>query len=146
MPTNRRRRQQRRRVDVRELRRGEVHHLESGMCLLQSFRGDLESFREAWHQHREEILAAFVARNPGKRPFAWWLLEHGKERPIVSGQYTPEQIDAERHDTRRRDTFTFLHSSHGLQEPETHYLRRHGLLSADEEHALAGMSTNARPA
>lgn len=44
----------------------------------------IEDFEHSWEPVAEEFMAKWLEDNPGRRPFAWWLLEHGKERPIVN--------------------------------------------------------------
>src|SRR5580704_6790224 len=85
MPTNRRKRLSRRRLDVAELNRHQRRELESGACILPwlGFRGDAVAFNKAWRVHGREILEDFIERHPGRRPFAWWV-EHGKERTVVA--------------------------------------------------------------
>lgn len=143
MPTNRRRRLQARRPDVAELTKWQRRHLESGHPLFRDagFR-DLETFTAAWELHREEILRDFIAKYPGHRPFAWWVLDHRQERPIVN----PGPLAAACIAEERRRTFGFLHTSILIpapgptfipfQEPETAYLARKNVLTKAERAAL----------
>lgn len=137
----------RRRYNVRDLRLS-VEHINSsqeyelctGSPLLplspgQSFGDDLEFFRAAWEMHGPRIMYEW---NPTKscffRPFAWWALEHGEERPINS-HVTPLEVKR----WRASATYYGYFSTHvqccpgALQEPELHYLRRRGLLTAREQ-------------
>jgi hypothetical protein len=100
---------------------------------------DLKAFREAWKRYRHEILPAFIREHPGRRPFAWWLLEHRKERPIVDNR--PDAKDREkreRQERRNRRCFGYLHTHFipALQEDETEYLARKRLLTAEERKLL----------
>jgi hypothetical protein len=105
-------------------------------------RGDRSLLAAAWKQYCETILPAFIQKNPGRRPFAWWLLEHGKERPI-----NPDVPDAVAASIRQQNTYYgYLHSAvmgkwggavTWFQEPEEEYLRRHRLLTSKERKALA---------
>lgn len=36
---------------------------------------------EAWQEHGAEITAEWIVSNPGSRPWAWWLVEHGMSPP-----------------------------------------------------------------
>jgi hypothetical protein len=137
MPTKRRMRPHRR-TDIEELDDSRLYELQTGHPLISvmSFDGDVELMRLAWEIHGEDVLADFIAEHPGRRPFAWWLFDHGKERPIVADwpTWTPEVLAS-----HRSDTYGFLHteifggrSMEPLQEPETDYLRRLGLLTESE--------------
>lgn len=149
MPTNRRKRMPRRRTDTTELTWEMRYHLEHGYGIFGD-RLTREEFEDAWDEHGETILAEFIEENPGRRPFAWWLLEHGEERPVVAPWATAKEVESYRSANCRRDTFGFLHTSvwagkkpgggyWSLQEPEPFYLRRHGLLTAEEEEILADL-------
>jgi len=63
--------------------------------------------REVWEQHREAVLAWWVGRHPGTRPRCWWRYD------ALPGQDAPP---------RRQ---------------QTAYLKRHGLLTAEELEWLA---------
>ncbi len=100
----------------------------------------IEEMRDAWDAVRDDVLPAFIEKHPGRRPFAWWLFDHGRERPLyrerLEGFCTEEQLRREqgRGDSSR---FGFLHTqmwgSKGyFQEQEEDYLARHGLLGRDE--------------
>jgi hypothetical protein len=143
MPTNRRKRLPRRRANVAELSFGQRYHLERGFLMLSSF-GDLSEFKFAWRLHRATILPEFIAANPGRRPFGWWLLDHGRERPVTASWASPAEVEGFRHGGRVERKFGFLHTSilggdglgEPLQEPEDEYLARLGLLGAAELQAL----------
>lgn len=137
-----------RRADVAELSIDQRYHLETGMWFFGGFGTDLATFTEAWELHGETITADWIRDHPGTRPFAWWLLEHKQERPMIRTM-PAEHLAAHRaEDDRRGCMFGFLHTSMlmmdpvkgwgYLQEPEPDYLRRHGLLTIDEQRALAG--------
>jgi hypothetical protein len=133
MPTNKRWRRAARRTDVSELTSDQRRHLEHGNSFFGGFGGDLDAFSRAWEQHSAELLESFIDRFPGRRPFAWWLLEHRKERPILRTDIDPAIMRS------RPGAFGFLHTAihdgtgrNHLQEPEYKYLKRHGLLSDNE--------------
>jgi hypothetical protein len=140
MPTNRRYRRHERRPDLSELSADQRQELETGRPFFGGFKRDRAALEEAWDLHGEAILAEFIAKHPATRPFAWWLLEHGQERPIVHPEPGPqEQLDA-----LRVRTWNFLHTSilwgpldqwGPLQEPEPDYLKRLGLLEPGEYEA-----------
>ena len=95
--------------------------------------GDIDASRAAWELHRRTLLSGFIKANPGRRPFAWWIFDHGKERPIRDGHGFTEEFFAE----QRAETFGYLHTDiwrgpQFVQEPQVAYLRRHNLLSPEE--------------
>jgi hypothetical protein len=79
--------------------------------------------------HRARLLPQWIAENPGTRPFAWWRfvgVPKFGERPIVpDAEMTEADLDAWR-------LHGILHTSTipPLQEDETAFLRRHGVLNA----------------
>ena len=94
---------------------------------------DIDASRAAWDLHRDTLLPAFIAANPGQRPFAWWIFDHRKERPIREGHGFAPEFFAE----QRAETFGYLHTDiwrgpRFVQEPQVAYLRRHGLLTPEE--------------
>lgn len=102
-----------------------------------------EEFQAAWEQHGEELLRGYIAQNPGHRPFGWWLVTHGQERPLnADGQLMESRCGAVqiRWGDRFREVFGFLHSDE-FQEDETAYLRRNGLLAPAELKALAALES-----
>lgn len=138
MPTNRRRRPQSRRGDVAELDFCHEYHLLHGYWMIEGFE-TREEFEAAWDYHGERLLAEWVEEHPGSRPFAWWLIDHGKERPVIDGRPTAQQFAAAcREDIGGRVTFGFLHmhTEPPLQEDETDYLDRLQLLTDTERAAL----------
>lgn len=139
MPTNRRRRVCPRRPEIgAELTMDQEHHLLYGWFFFddESFP-DVESFAQAWHVFRDELMGKVES---GYRPFAWWLVEHGKERPIINAWLPPATIEALRSDSPGFRKFSFLHTHMvggpgllPLQEPEHDYLRRLKLLTPLEK-------------
>src|SRR5262245_17338425 len=131
-----RRRGRVRRLDLLVLTKGQRYHLETGCVCVPGagFGSDRESFEDAWEIHRDTILEEFIAEHPGRRPFAWWLLDHAQERPVVGTWATEREVEALRHDPRRFCKFGFLDTSIlgpdedgelvPLQEPEEDYLAR----------------------
>lgn len=51
--------------------------------------------RKAWEAHREELLAEYIAENPGRRPFAWWHYTapdgYGRNRPVRTVSDLPDR-------------------------------------------------------
>ena len=93
-----------------------------------------ELLREAWAAWGKWITAQWIETFPGTRPFAWWLCDAPGERR------TTDYFDREH--ASGRDSMLI----HGIlytcslppkQESEVDYLRREGLLSAEEEAALS---------
>jgi hypothetical protein len=105
---------------------------------------DLDPWAEAWRYHGERLLADWIEKYPGSRPWPWWVFEHGQERPIVN----PMPAESEASVRRDYTYFGIVHSSilhgHGAapgqmvpwQEPEVDYLARMGLLTPGEREAL----------
>jgi hypothetical protein len=107
-----------------------------------------EELAEAWEDLAEELLeqwtvsgipddvATWIAgepARPGTRPWAWWAFDSpGPRRQVAPG---PEPIGPV-------DWFGMPSLYRGvppenMYEPEAIYLRRHGLLAAEERHLLA---------
>jgi hypothetical protein len=123
-----------RKPDLSELSKDHRRHLETGLPFFEGF-ADLDTFAAAWEIHRDEIMAEFIAKNPGHRPFAFWLLDHKKERPITQPSLVgPGGVPYLR---GQKGKFGFLHTwIYGgpewaeFQEPELAYLDRMHLLTA----------------
>lgn len=138
MPTNRRLRPiERKRSRFRELNKCWLVELKTGKPWFpqSGSDGDTEALREAWEACRDELLPKCIAEKPGHRPFAWWLFDHGKERPT-----NPKWPNSETMKNIGRQ-HGFLHTSILMgwketritfQESEPEYLRRHGLLTEAE--------------
>jgi hypothetical protein len=146
MPTNRRRRQPDRRPDLTDLSIDLQRELETGRPYFGGFAGNLANFTEAWRIHGAAITVEFVGKHPGRRPFAFWFLGHGKERPIIH----PAGIKENELAALRARTWGFLHTNllqgpldvwGPLQEPEPEYLKRQGLLAKGEYQAFKGASS-----
>ena len=45
--------------------------------------------RETWPALRATVLPAFVKRNPGRRPWAWWVVDAVEPRRRLAGIGTP---------------------------------------------------------
>lgn len=105
--------------------------LESGRSLEQF--ATPEDLANVWDSLGDELLAEWITANPGTRPWAWWVCEHGQERPVTGSWATPAVVAKHRAESR----FGFLHSDiwsgrETLQMPEWEYLHRAGLLTDDE--------------
>ncbi len=117
----------------RDLRRD----LEKGRGFFAEYK-TIEDMQAAWAGVGDELLAAWIEANPGTRPYAWWLLVHRKERPIVGQWATPEILDRERRDARFGYLCTSIwyggngHASSYLQQEPTAYLLEHNLLLPGE--------------
>jgi hypothetical protein len=121
--------------DFESLDRFQMRHLLAGHPLLawKAFK-TIEDFAAAWTFHRDELLPAFIDQHPGQRPFAWWLLDHGLQRPVVAAWATPEIAEAHRR-ILPAAAFGFLHND-CFQQSERDYLAESGLLTAAELDAL----------
>lgn len=95
-------------------------------------RTDAE-LREVWRQHRESLLAAWIAEHPGTRPAGWWLFDAPREpRRRVGGVGTPLK-DSPLHfgmPSQFEDDYHFKDSPR--YETERDYLKRHRLLMPEE--------------
>lgn len=143
-----RRREQQRREDLETLSNEQRRHLTYGSYFFERPFRDRETFEEAWGIHGERLTEDWIAEHPGTRPFGWWLVDHRCERPVVANWATPSEVQHIRA-RGRWDKFGFLHTElyggprmTALQEDETEYLRRNGLLRPDEEAAIAEQENN----
>jgi hypothetical protein len=101
---------------------------------------NVEAFAAAWEIHRDRLLNEFIAKHPGRRPFAWWALDHKKERPIL-GELPADQLALIR---RQHTHYGYFHTEilgkfpewSYLQEPQEEYLARKRLLREAEIEAL----------
>ena len=121
------------------------YHLEAGTSIID-FSGfkTRERFAEAWELTRETIMCDYVAKHPGRRPFAWWLCDHKQERPIIPQMLGGEPLTRERllsWDSRHKEYFGFVHTRTypAFQEYEEDYLERLGLLEPWEIQRLREM-------
>jgi hypothetical protein len=93
-----------------------------------------------WEAVRDELLEAWIQREPGTRPWAWWRFEMPKDKR--------GQPDYRRHvggsgregafvqDFGIRGCFDCSATNPPLVESEAAYLQRHGLLVQGEERRL----------
>lgn len=141
------RRESMRREDFAELSIDQRAHLQMGYYWFDGYFKDRESFAFAWSLHRDELTADFRDKNRSAtfvRPFAWWLLEHKKERPIVSTLFSREDIERFRRRSRISNHYGYLHTHvlagvemEPLQEHELDYLERLDLLTDEEREWMA---------
>jgi hypothetical protein len=105
--------------------------LECGHSFFEQFP-DRDAMRAMWCIVAAELLPQWITEHPGTRPFAWWLFDHGIERPIISDRADAAFITC----CRREARFGFLDTQSWLgewfQEPEFDYLLRLGLIPPDE--------------
>ncbi|MGC8541874.1 MAG: hypothetical protein ACP5QA_14780 [Phycisphaerae bacterium] len=136
MPTNRRYRSRRSRaVGIEDCRLFFEWDLDiAGAFSVCGGPVDMVRAREAWQRFRVEILAAWIQKHPGTRPYFWWLADAPEPRrqlcgappedaPLFWGMpslLAPPQLD---------DTPGF--------ECQAAYLGRHGLLDDAERSALS---------
>lgn len=147
MPTNRTRRLNQRRHDVQKLDFDCREELLHGGPMFDGggFQGNVAAFKRAWEIHGERLTAEHIKEHPCTRPFAWWVLTHRHERPIIIRDY-PGDLKEWESLQRAENMFGYLHTQcYGgpdfspFQEEESDYLARHGLLSAAERSELARM-------
>ncbi len=48
----------------------------------------VDRMRSLWREHSAELLAEFVAQNPGRRPWSWWAFDATEPRRQISGTGT----------------------------------------------------------
>jgi hypothetical protein len=112
--------------------------------LVLARRPDREEGRDLWDGHRTEILSAWLMKNPGRRPWAWWKFEATEPRrllvdgaplvppppwlvnswPVAFGVIPMHHLEA----VRTADVVEL--------ESQAGYLRRLGLLTAAERARL----------
>ncbi|HEY7116562.1 MAG TPA: hypothetical protein VH475_08250 [Tepidisphaeraceae bacterium] len=51
---------------------------------------DMEVRRDYWEQHRDEVLAEWVAQHPGTRPWSWWHFAMSEPRRVIAGHEAPQ--------------------------------------------------------
>ena len=78
--------------------------------------------RPVWEAHREQIMAQWLSRHPGSRPYAWWAFDSGLKCKVA-----PMKI-SERW-TIPRWTFTLQES---IPEDQRQWLADNGFLQAGE--------------
>jgi hypothetical protein len=116
-------------------RREDAKKSDHSVILLDIFR---ESEREAWAKVREEVLRDWIASNPGTRPSAFWRYDSPQ-----SSDRVPEQrrvLSGAGHPACAESGFGlplcwlgFSAENPPVFESESMYLKRHKLLSPDEE-------------
>src|SRR5438128_2222284 len=134
MPILRRRAMQRR-EDPDELTENQRTELLNGVGYLAvgdpGFAGDVDRFIAAWREHGPALLAEFIAKCPGGRPFAWWVIDHFGESP---------DLETHKGDFARRKWMTYVfpvfQEWRRWNDPNAYLLER-GLLTEAERVALA---------
>lgn len=146
-----RRRRYGRDTEAETLTRDKAIHLLFGMASLPGTGyATAEAMTDAWEAYRDTMMVHWLDCFAGSRPFAEWLTRlvptYGERRIIAlppGATGTPETWAAA---ARKREHFGILHSHcffvRGgelveIQESETDFLRRVGLLTAEEEAAIA---------
>lgn len=142
MPRKAARSPRRRRADIVELTIFQKFELLHGSGIFGD-EMDAETYAAAWREHREQLLADWIAEHPGTRPHAWWVVEgvprYGERRLTEFGRRT---IPGHRDGWLTRGIINHT-TIPPMQEPEDEYLRRHGLLTPAEVALLShDFSTN----
>ncbi|MEJ7591114.1 MAG: hypothetical protein WKF77_06160 [Planctomycetaceae bacterium] len=65
--------------------------LESGNDFFGLFRDEIDQ-HECWQDSKGEILPAFIAENPGRRPHGWWQFEAKARRERIDGMPHPHDV------------------------------------------------------
>ncbi len=107
-----------------------MHLLQGSFFFPNSGFPDLESFRRGWELTRDVLLPQFCEEHPNRKPFAWWLIDHGNERPLLD-PLPPGRSEAEIRRGIPPHRFGFLHThySPAVQQDEETYLNLRGLTS-----------------
>ena len=94
---------------------------------------DADFARQVWGELRGELLPAFIAENPGRRPWGWWAFDSGEPRRRLDRPERPGRGElwygCPRFLTQRADF-------DAEYETEGEYLGRLGLLADSERVAL----------
>jgi hypothetical protein len=106
---------------------------------------DPAPWKAAWKYHGVEILAEYIAAHPGRRPWPWWVWDHGQERPIVNPMGAEQELQAREQYTIFGVLVCGIEHGHGAApgemhpwlEPEEEYLERMGLLTDGERKILS---------
>jgi hypothetical protein len=136
MPTTRQTRRKRRRQDPQRLNKDTLYELCKGMPFIEGF-ASIEVMADTWDYFADEVLELWVQHYPGTRPHAWWVFDAPEHRRIVDQppfEIPPPAVGwSER---GRRRLYGLPNVPDGCLEPQETFLRRHGLLSAEEEAAM----------
>ena len=118
---------------------------------------DAPAARAAWEIHGQQLLADFIAKHPGRRPWAWWRFATAAPRMRVGGSGVPcnEVLSGWKQDYRfgipqywvvadylelfpKLLTRSMLIDHHNppLYEAQAEFLRRHGLIGKREWDSL----------
>ena len=105
-------------------------------------RCDWGAMRQAWEELRDDLLPAWIAENPGTRPYAWWAFDAPEPRRCLSGPGRSILREPDAPSWAKRLSFgvPFVLSGEDFKNPseyesESAYLRRLGLMT-DEERRL----------
>jgi hypothetical protein len=123
------------------------------LALLESDQRDHETGYktiEIWEQHREQILADWVVRHPGTRPWCWWRFDSGLPHVQQIYPIRPREIIEDARDKRYTFWCVGWHPDNKKRlTDEEHeelrkqfimdqraWLERHKLLSSTERESL----------
>ena len=113
---------------------------------------DMDRLRIAWFKLREEFLAQHITRHPGTRPWPWWEFERHEPRQIDPSRRrhwraqhdrvaVARSTDPEKIAQRRASLDRIAIQMKFYLESQTSYLRRLGLLTAEEKQQLSSETT-----
>lgn len=140
------RRQRERRPELEVLTDEQRRNLVLGtpmMCFSKPFTR--EEFDIAWSMHGEQLTREWIEARPGSRPFGWWMVTHGQERPIIN-RFVEESVMRGNSEAKGglvrsgHAPYGFLHThayigrslEKSFQQEEFDYLYERGLLDPDE--------------
>ena len=71
----------------------EKHQMPTGFAFFGDGYGrtnpDRERMQADWEQYRDDLLAEWIQKHPGTRPFAWWLFDSPERRRTADGSVHP---------------------------------------------------------
>ncbi len=132
------------RIHLKAGKRSKLTHAQRSYLLEGIDLGQFDSeaaAREAWRANRAELLAAWIAENPGRRPDMWWQLEAPNQlRRQLAG---PEPLAAS---PIHHGCPSWWPCKNLIFEPEVEFLHRHSLLTREVLHQYPALKQRARDA
>jgi hypothetical protein len=75
----------------------DTHPADADALAIFCRRRDEMTLRALWGEHRDEVLAEWIAEAPGTRPWAWWQLEAPEPRRRLGGIGTEKWVGLPAH-------------------------------------------------